>query len=70
MLKEQNATGERLWQPARVSQFFGISKSTLFRWERDGRISPPQLDRCGHRWYTREHMQQIYTLILRRKHQG
>lgn len=54
---------ERQYTPAQVCDIFDISKSTLFRWERDGRIAPPDRDLHGQRLYSQEHMSEIGTFL-------
>ncbi len=61
--------GERNWTTAEVCERYGISKSTLFRWEREGIISPPERDRHNYRVYTSRHRSEISDLLLRRSHQ-
>jgi len=56
------------WTTAEVCERYGISKSTLFRWERDGVISPPERDLRGFRVYTSQHRSEISKLLLRRSH--
>lgn len=50
---------ERKYTPAEVCALFGISKSTLFRWEREGRISRPERGRRGERFYGRKQIAEI-----------
>lgn len=52
--------------PAEVCALLGISKSTLFRWEKDG-ILPPVLrnDSNGEREYTRVHLEAIRSKLLK-----
>jgi len=49
------------WTPAEVCEMFGISKSTLLRWEKEGKISPPSRDpeQKNRRLYTAEHLAEI-----------
>jgi len=52
--------GEKMtWTPAEVCEMFGISKSTLLRWEKEGKISPPTRDDDQNRLYTAEHLAEI-----------
>jgi len=60
---------ERKYTPAEVCALFGISKSTLFRWEREGRISRPE--RRGHRgerFYSRQHIAEIGKYLFREQY--
>ena len=50
------------YTPAQICEMFGISKSTLFRWERDGRLPPVHRDLANQRQYTRAHIQAISEL--------
>jgi len=51
--------------PVEICQMFGVTKSTLFRWEREGVLPSgkpfpvPQRDRQGERLYTPEHVRAI-----------
>jgi DNA (cytosine-5)-methyltransferase 1 len=37
----------------------GVTKNTLFRWEKNGLIAPAKRDRNNHRVYTREDIEKI-----------
>lgn len=52
-----------VFTPAKVCEVFGISKSTLFRWEREGKIEAPARDRLGQRQYSQAHMSEIGKLL-------
>jgi DNA-binding transcriptional MerR regulator len=50
------------YTPSELCDMLNISKSTLFRWEREGVLPPPtrdQLDQRHGRIYTQEHIQAI-----------
>jgi len=49
-------TTHRIYSPAEVCGMFNVSKSTLFRWERDGLLPPVGRDLSGQRRYTDEHL--------------
>lgn len=51
-----------VYSPAEICEMFGISKSTLFRWERDGLLPPVHRDLANQRQYTRAHLQAISEL--------
>jgi len=46
---------------------FGISKKTLFNWEKEGRISRVPRDWRGWRMYNEKHLQQIKQVIEEKK---
>ncbi len=50
---------EQIYTPAQICKMFDVSKSTLFRWEREGHIPPAQRDWQGYRQYTSEHVQAL-----------
>lgn len=52
-------TTDRIYSPAEICEMFGISKSTLFRWERDGLLPPVGRDLSNQRQYTQEHVRAI-----------
>lgn len=60
---------DRQYTPAEVCEIFDLSKSTLFRWERDGWILPPDRDIRQQRLYTQKHMRDIGRLLLQRQYQ-
>ena len=47
------------YSTAEICEMFGISKSTLFRWEREGQLPPISRDISGQRLYTQEHLNAI-----------
>jgi len=50
-----------------VANKFGISKLTLFEWEKRGKISKVPRDWRGWRVYHQEHLEQIKKVILYKK---
>jgi len=54
----------RVYSPAEICEMFGISKSTLFRWEQEGLLPPVRRALTGQREYTDEHVQAISTKQL------
>ena len=50
---------EKFYTTAEVCEMFNISKSTLFRWERDGLLQSIPRDISGQRKYGQEHLRQI-----------
>ena len=58
---------DRRFTPAEVCDLFGISKSTLLRWEREGLIvSPPRELHQRQRSYTQKHMAEIGRPLLQK----
>ncbi|MGQ9595005.1 MAG: MerR family DNA-binding transcriptional regulator [Anaerolineae bacterium] len=55
---------EKKYTPAQVCALFGISKSTLFRWEREGRITRPERGRRGERFYRRQEIVEIGRILF------
>jgi hypothetical protein len=47
---------DNIYSTAEVCEMFGISKSTLFRWEREGLLPPISRDISGQRLYTQDHL--------------
>jgi DNA-binding transcriptional MerR regulator len=47
---------ENTYSTAEICEMFGISKSTLFRWERDGQLPAIPRDITGQRQFSREHL--------------
>jgi DNA-binding transcriptional MerR regulator len=62
---EINHNPPRLYTPAEICRMFGISRTTLFRWERSEEISLVARDSRGERYYTVAHLRQIGQRILR-----
>jgi hypothetical protein len=48
-----------VYSTAEICEIFNISKSTLFRWEKEGQIPPVPRDLSGQRQYTQEHISAI-----------
>ena len=46
-----------------VEKLIDRDKATLFRWEREGKISPPKRDSRGWRLYTEEDLDKMRKLI-------
>jgi hypothetical protein len=49
----------QIYATAEVCEMFGISKSTLFRWEREGTLPPVPRDISGQRQYNLDHISAI-----------
>ncbi len=61
---------DRCFTPAEVCDLFGISKSTLLRWEREGLIiAPPRDLHQRQRCYTQKHMAEIGRPLLQKWYQ-
>lgn len=57
-------TSRRNYSPVEICQIFGISKSTLLRWEREGLLNHIKRDiQTGDREYTQEDIQVIYSKL-------
>ena len=50
---------DQIFATAEVCEMFGISKSTLFRWEREGLLPPVPRDISGQRQYNLDHISAI-----------
>ena len=50
---------DQIFSTAEVCEMFGISKSTLFRWEREGLLPAIPRDINGQRQYKRDHITAI-----------
>lgn len=61
---------DRKFTPAEVCDIFDISKSTLFRWEKDRLIPSPERDLRQQREYTQAHMAEISRLLFRKRVQS
>ena len=46
-----------------ISKLFGIAKRTLARWERIGRITPPDRDWRNYRVYTLDHVREVAAIM-------
>jgi DNA-binding transcriptional MerR regulator len=60
-------TAEPTYSTAEVCELLRISKSTLFRWEKEGLISPPGRDLQQQREYTLDHIREIGAWRLRKQ---
>lgn len=47
------------YSPADICQWFGIPRTTLFRWESQGQIPEAERNLKGERVYTRHHLREI-----------
>ena len=50
---------DQIYSTAEICEMFGISKSTLFRWEREGRLPPIARDISGQRQYDQRHINAV-----------
>jgi DNA-binding transcriptional MerR regulator len=50
------AKKEHIYATAEICEMFSISKSTLFRWEREGQLPPIPRDISGQRQYNLDHL--------------
>ncbi|MFZ1792745.1 MAG: hypothetical protein WAU96_04915, partial [Anaerolineae bacterium] len=50
---------KNLFSPVDIEKWFGISRTTLFRWENENRIPEPSKDKNGARMYERRHLIRI-----------
>jgi len=48
-----------IFSSGEMCKLFGIAKRTLYRWERIGKISPPDRDWRNYRLYTLEHVREL-----------
>lgn len=48
-----------IYSPSEVCETFDIAKSTLYRWEQDGKISPAPRKLNGEREYSEDHIKKI-----------
>jgi hypothetical protein len=55
----------RIYTPAEICRMFGVSRTTLFRWERNGEIPVVWRDSRSERFYTTAHLRQIGQRTLR-----
>ena len=68
MNMRRNTQGEGLCFGAQeVANKFGISKLTLFEWEKKGKISKVPRDWRGWRVYRKEHLEQVKKIISDKK---
>jgi len=54
--------------PIEVCRRFGFHKSTLLRWEAEGKIPAPGRNTRGERVYSQEHLEAIARLVQSRNH--
>ncbi len=59
----------RTYSTVEICELFGISKSTLFRWERESWLPPVPRDANGQRQYTNVHLKAI-AKRLRKRYSG
>jgi DNA-binding transcriptional MerR regulator len=52
-------SSQHAYSPAEICKMFGISKSTLFRWEQESWFPVASRDLGGQRQYTQEHIRAI-----------
>lgn len=57
---------ERTYSTVEVCNLFGISRSTLFRWEREAWFPRVERDETGQRLYTNDHLRAIADYLRRR----
>lgn len=60
------AEEERIYTPAEICAWFEITRTTLFRWEDSGEVPKAERGPQGERLYTKEHLQQIAKVVLRK----
>ncbi len=57
---------QKRYKTYEVCTLFDVSKATLFRWEREGRITGPPRDWRNWRLYTLENIEEIKRIIQNR----
>ena len=57
---------DRTYSTAEICDMFGVSKSTLFRWERDGLLPSVDRDVNGQRQYSQIHLEAISGRLIKR----
>jgi DNA-binding transcriptional MerR regulator len=57
---------DRTYSTAEICEMFGVSKSTLFRWERDGFLPSVDRDVNGQRQYSQIHLEAISGRLIKR----
>jgi DNA-binding transcriptional MerR regulator len=67
MAKDQNAT--RKYSPAEICQWFGLPRTTLFRWEELGEIPKTSRGSKGERVYGQKHFKKIASMVRARLRQ-
>jgi len=63
----KDAARKKLYKTNEICDLFDISRATLFRWERQGRISGPPRDWRNWRLYTADNVEQIRQVMQGRK---
>ena len=56
---------DRVYSTVEICQMFAISKSTLFRWEREDQLPPVGRDLNNQRQYTQEHVRAIRARLMK-----
>jgi hypothetical protein len=62
-LSKINNFMNRIYRVKDISKIIDRDKTTLFRWEKEGKISPPQRDSRGWRIYTENDIIEMKKLI-------
>jgi DNA-binding transcriptional MerR regulator len=57
------------FSPAQVKDWFGISRTTLFRWEQENRIPKTKRGNNKERAYDQTHLRRIYELVCEKLNQ-
>lgn len=57
---------DRAYSTAEICEMFDISKSTLFRWEKEGGLPPVERDVNGQRLYSQVHLEAISKRLIKR----
>jgi predicted site-specific integrase-resolvase len=69
MVKKQIETklnkGEKGHATRDICELFDISRATLFRWEREGRLSAVWRDWRNWRLYSEQHIEEIRSIVSR-----
>lgn len=53
----------KIYRVKDVSKIIDRDKSTIFRWEKEGRVSPPKRDSRGWRIYTRRDIRKMKNVV-------
>lgn len=48
---------------SQVARLLGVTTKTLYTWEKEGRVEPPERDWRGWRWYTARHLEALRRII-------
>lgn len=62
-MKTADVNSKKRYKTNEVCKLFDVSRATLFRWEREGRISGPQRDWRNWRIYTTQNIKEIKRII-------